>query len=139
MCLQEEVPNSIHGHLCEASVNASPTDAVVEIGPGHGAITEGLYASGCDLTLIELDRDLIPGLLASFVTKVPERCRLINSVRSLYMYCVMPVDDIRMPFGAPGVRHLNRISSEKQDLIMGSNILGMALASWSRRLLTVSM
>ena len=61
-----------------ASVNASPTDAVVEIGPGHGAITEGLYASGCDLTLIELDRDLIPGLLASFVTKAPERCRLIN-------------------------------------------------------------
>ena len=61
-----------------ASVNASPTDVVVEIGPGHGAITEGLYASGCDLTLIELDRDLIPGLLARYVTKAPERCRLIN-------------------------------------------------------------
>lgn len=61
-----------------ASINAAPTEAVVEIGPGHGAITEGLYASGCDLTLIELDRDLVPGLLASFVTKAPERCRLIN-------------------------------------------------------------
>lgn len=61
-----------------ASVNASPNDAVVEIGPGHGAITEGLYASGCDLTLIELDRDLIPELTAKFVTKAPRRCRLIN-------------------------------------------------------------
>jgi 16S rRNA (adenine1518-N6/adenine1519-N6)-dimethyltransferase len=60
------------------SVNASPSDAIVEIGPGHGALTEGLYESGCDLTLIELDRDLIPALLANFVTKTPERCRLIN-------------------------------------------------------------
>ena len=54
-----------------ASINASASDAVVEIGPGHGAITEGLYASQCDLTLIELDRDLVPGLLASFVSKSP--------------------------------------------------------------------
>ncbi|NCX48530.1 MAG: 16S rRNA (adenine(1518)-N(6)/adenine(1519)-N(6))-dimethyltransferase RsmA [Gammaproteobacteria bacterium] len=61
-----------------ASINASASDAVVEIGPGHGAITEGLYASQCDLTLIELDRDLVPGLLASFVSKSPERCRLLN-------------------------------------------------------------
>jgi len=61
-----------------ASINASTADTVVEIGPGHGAITEGLYASQCDLTLIELDRDLVPGLLASFVSKSPERCRLLN-------------------------------------------------------------
>ena len=61
-----------------ASINPSPNDSVVEIGPGHGAITSGLYSSGCDLTLIELDRDLVPNLLASFVSKSPNRCRLIN-------------------------------------------------------------
>jgi 16S rRNA (adenine1518-N6/adenine1519-N6)-dimethyltransferase len=61
-----------------ASINPSSTDSVVEIGPGHGAITSGLYSSGCDLTLIELDRDLVPNLLASFVSKSPNRCRLIN-------------------------------------------------------------
>ena len=61
-----------------ASINASASDTIVEIGPGHGAITEGLYASQCDLTLIELDRDLVPGLLASFVSQSPERCRLLN-------------------------------------------------------------
>lgn len=61
-----------------ASVGAKTSDRLVEIGPGHGAITAGLFASGCDLTLIELDRDLIPGLLASFVSKAPERCRLIS-------------------------------------------------------------
>lgn len=51
------------------SVNAQPTDHLVEIGPGQGAITEGLISSGAQLDVIELDRDLIPGLLASFVTK----------------------------------------------------------------------
>ena len=61
-----------------ASVHASSSDRVIEIGPGYGAITEGLFKSGCDLTLIELDRDLIPGLLASFITKAPERCKLIS-------------------------------------------------------------
>ena len=61
-----------------ASINSSPNDSVVEIGPGHGAITSELYSSGCDLTLIELDRDLVPNLLASFVSKSPNRCRLIN-------------------------------------------------------------
>ncbi len=61
-----------------ASVQASSKDAVVEIGPGHGAITEGLFKTGCDLTLIELDRNLIPELLASFITKAPDRCKLIS-------------------------------------------------------------
>ncbi len=71
----------IDGSVIDAilsAVAARPIDRVIEIGPGHGAITEGLFASGADLTLIELDRDLIPGLLASFVTKAPDRCRLIN-------------------------------------------------------------
>lgn len=75
-----------------ASVAAKADDLLVEIGPGHGAITEGLFASGCDLTLIELDRDLIPGLIASFVSKAPERCRLVNQD-------VLKVDFA--PFGTP--------------------------------------
>jgi 16S rRNA (adenine1518-N6/adenine1519-N6)-dimethyltransferase len=51
------------------AVNAQPDDHLVEIGPGQGAITEGLITSGAQLDVIELDRDLIPGLLASFVTR----------------------------------------------------------------------
>jgi len=39
---------------------------LVEIGPGQGALTESLVASGCRLDVIELDRDLVPGLLAAF-------------------------------------------------------------------------
>jgi len=48
------------------AVHATPHDHLVEIGPGQGALTESLIASGCRLDVIELDRDLVPGLLAAF-------------------------------------------------------------------------
>ena len=41
-----------------AAINPLKTDRIVEIGPGRGAITRALVNSGCDLTLIEIDRDL---------------------------------------------------------------------------------
>ena len=40
--------------------------ALVEIGPGRGAITRGLLASNAQLTAIEIDRDLAPQLLLLF-------------------------------------------------------------------------
>lgn len=41
-------------------------DHLVEIGPGQGALTEPLVASGARVDVIELDRDLVPGLLAAY-------------------------------------------------------------------------
>jgi 16S rRNA (adenine1518-N6/adenine1519-N6)-dimethyltransferase len=41
-----------------ALIDARPEDTVVEIGPGHGALTEGLIASGAQLHVVEIDRDL---------------------------------------------------------------------------------
>lgn len=41
-----------------ASINPQPGDHILEIGPGHGALTRGLIASGCRLTVVEIDRDL---------------------------------------------------------------------------------
>lgn len=40
------------------AIDAHPGEHLVEIGPGLGALTEPLRASGARLTLIELDRDL---------------------------------------------------------------------------------
>ncbi|HEX6017602.1 MAG TPA: 16S rRNA (adenine(1518)-N(6)/adenine(1519)-N(6))-dimethyltransferase RsmA [Burkholderiaceae bacterium] len=40
------------------AIDPRPDDHIVEIGPGRGALTEPLRASGARLTLIELDRDL---------------------------------------------------------------------------------
>lgn len=40
------------------AVHARPGETVVEIGPGRGALTEGLILSGARLHLVEIDRDL---------------------------------------------------------------------------------
>tara|TARA_R110002110_G_scaffold75741_3_gene200032 strand:- start:359 stop:1117 length:759 start_codon:yes stop_codon:yes gene_type:complete len=39
-------------------IEPKTTDKLIEIGPGRGAITMPLVDSGCDLTVIEIDRDL---------------------------------------------------------------------------------
>ena len=44
------------------SVNPKPDDHVIEIGPGHGALTELILKTGCHLDVIEIDRDLIAEL-----------------------------------------------------------------------------
>ena len=49
-----------------AAINPKPGEHLVEIGPGEGAITAGLAESGATLDVIELDRDLIPSLLAAY-------------------------------------------------------------------------
>lgn len=48
------------------AINPGKNDQIVEIGPGQGAITEALVSSAGHLDVIELDRDLVPGLLAAF-------------------------------------------------------------------------
>lgn len=49
-----------------SAIHPAPSDQLVEIGPGQGALTGGLLESGCQLDVIELDRNLVPGLLAAF-------------------------------------------------------------------------
>ena len=41
-----------------ACVNAGPSDAILEVGPGRGALTLALAAAGPTMVAIELDRDL---------------------------------------------------------------------------------
>jgi 16S rRNA (adenine1518-N6/adenine1519-N6)-dimethyltransferase len=48
------------------AVAVSPEDTVIEIGPGRGALTERLIASGAKVIAIELDRELISPLRARF-------------------------------------------------------------------------
>jgi len=49
-----------------AAVHPQRDQHLVEIGPGQGALTGALLRSGCALDVVELDRDLVPGLLVSF-------------------------------------------------------------------------
>ncbi|MCM0613450.1 16S rRNA (adenine(1518)-N(6)/adenine(1519)-N(6))-dimethyltransferase RsmA [Marinobacter sediminum] len=48
------------------AINPKPDDAIVEIGPGLGAITEEILAINPKLQVVELDRDLIPVLRTKF-------------------------------------------------------------------------
>ncbi len=43
-----------------------PGDVVLEIGPGKGILTERILDAGANLTAVEIDRDLIPGLRERF-------------------------------------------------------------------------
>ncbi|MES2819509.1 MAG: 16S rRNA (adenine(1518)-N(6)/adenine(1519)-N(6))-dimethyltransferase RsmA [Pseudomonadota bacterium] len=47
-------------HRILRAVHALPGERLVEIGPGQGALTEGLLGSGAQLDVVELDLDLIP-------------------------------------------------------------------------------
>ena len=59
------------------AIDAEPNNHVVEIGPGQGALTEFLIASGCKLDAIEIDLDLRNCLLASF--SVHKKFKLYNA------------------------------------------------------------
>ncbi len=48
------------------SISPKPSDALVEIGPGLGALTEELLSNAGHLDAIELDRDLVPILRTKF-------------------------------------------------------------------------
>lgn len=48
------------------SLDITESETVIEIGPGRGAITERLVASGANVIAIELDRDLVPQLRERF-------------------------------------------------------------------------
>lgn len=52
------------------SIEPQPQDHIIEIGPGLGAITDELVASGAKVTLIELDRDLITKLQNRYATQI---------------------------------------------------------------------
>jgi len=53
----------------------APTDQVIEIGPGRGALTVHLAGAVAALTAVELDRDLVPRLRA----RLPARVRLVQA------------------------------------------------------------
>jgi len=48
------------------SIHPLEAQHLVEIGPGQGALTQWLMRSGCQLDVVELDRDLVPALLAAY-------------------------------------------------------------------------
>ncbi len=56
------------------AINAKAGEHLLEIGPGQGALTEGLLGSGAQLDVVELDKDLVPILQHKFADR--GNCRL---------------------------------------------------------------
>ena len=54
------------GRIVHEAIDPRPGERLVEIGPGQGALTEPLLDAADSLEVIELDRDLIPGLRVQF-------------------------------------------------------------------------
>jgi 16S rRNA (adenine1518-N6/adenine1519-N6)-dimethyltransferase len=54
---------------------------LVEIGPGKGAITAGLIAAGCELDVVEVDRDLVAMLQAQFGGESGPRIHSADALR----------------------------------------------------------
>jgi 16S rRNA (adenine1518-N6/adenine1519-N6)-dimethyltransferase len=55
------IDRQVIGQILDA-INCQPRDHIVEIGPGLGALTEGLIHSAARLTVVEIDRDLAADL-----------------------------------------------------------------------------
>ncbi len=65
-------------------------DEVLEIGPGYGTLTENLLAAGAQVTALEFDESLVPGLLKKFAN-VPELTVEQGDIRT-YDFTGMPAD-----------------------------------------------
>jgi 16S rRNA (adenine1518-N6/adenine1519-N6)-dimethyltransferase len=59
--------NGIIRRIIDA-LEISANDTVVEIGPGRGALTKGLVESGANVSVVELDRELVPLLQEKFLS-----------------------------------------------------------------------
>ena len=74
---------------------------LVEIGPGEGALTQALIASGCKLDAIELDRDLRTRLLAAFSTHAGFTLHSADALRFDIASLAAPGEQLRVVGNLP--------------------------------------
>jgi 16S rRNA (adenine1518-N6/adenine1519-N6)-dimethyltransferase len=84
-----------------AAIAPKPGDRLVEIGPGRGAITQGLLTAAGRLDVVEIDRDLIPQLADRFP---PQTGLTIHNADALaFDFCVLcpPGERLRLVGNLP--------------------------------------
>jgi 16S rRNA (adenine1518-N6/adenine1519-N6)-dimethyltransferase len=74
---------------------------LVEIGPGQGALTADLVASGCQLDVVELDRDLVPQLQKQFGDSGRFRIHQADALRFDYSQLAEPGQRLRLVGNLP--------------------------------------
>lgn len=84
-----------------AAVAPQPDETILEIGPGHGALTELLVATKANLIAIELDRDLIPELTAQFADVPNFRLVEADALEVNYGALIHPATSARVVANLP--------------------------------------
>lgn len=104
------------------AVHPQKTDVVVEIGPGKGAITE-LLADACDnLSVIELDRDLVPWLKVKFEKHPNFQLFQADALRFDFRQLIKPGQPLRivgnLPYNisTPLIFHLLGYANQVKDM-----------------------
>lgn len=83
------------------SVAAGPHDNLVEIGPGQGALTAQLIEQCPGLHVIELDRDLVPNLLAQFAKHSEFKIHNVDALKFDYRTLATPDNPLRIVGNLP--------------------------------------
>ena len=104
------------------AVHPQPSQHLVEIGPGQGAITEPLWQSGADMDVIELDRDLVARLQQLWAQR--DRIRLHSADALSFDYASLIKGDEKLrvvgnlPYNisTPLLFHLLEFSNQIQDM-----------------------
>jgi 16S rRNA (adenine1518-N6/adenine1519-N6)-dimethyltransferase len=85
----------------DGAIHPQQNDHLVEIGPGQGALTESLIGSGCQLDVVELDRDLVPGLLAAFSIHARFKLHSADALKFDYNSLLGPDERLRVVGNLP--------------------------------------
>lgn len=78
-----------------------PHETLIEIGPGHGALTELLVASEANVIAIELDKDLLPDLTASFAAHTNFRLIAADALAVNFCELIQPATSARVVANLP--------------------------------------
>jgi 16S rRNA (adenine1518-N6/adenine1519-N6)-dimethyltransferase len=100
------------------AIDPSPGDAVVEIGPGEGALTRPLLERIDHVTAIEIDRDLAAGLSRAFSA---EKLSVVSADVLDYDFSSLPsglriVGNLPYNISTPILFHLSRYADRLRDL-----------------------
>ena len=100
------------------AVSPGAGDAIVEIGPGEGALTRQLLARIGQLTAIEIDRDLAAGLAQEFPS---ERLAVVCADVLDFDFSVLPprlrvVGNLPYNISTPILFHLARFADRVRDM-----------------------
>lgn len=84
-----------------AAVAPQPNETIIEIGPGHGALTELLVATEANVIAIELDQDLIPELTAGFAAHSNFRLVAADALDVNFCELIQPATAARVVANLP--------------------------------------